>query len=177
MIYRKKNTSMPKLRFLNRYWHFSGDDFSLPVLWNGGIRTIWVLGLTCFILFSGTSFSSSSSSGNNDPNNISSSLSKALDCETSDLISSYIISSIILMCMSIACEIQIFRISLKGTIVDANPRKNLNFYLFLHIILAFMQFCAAFYGFFIVLSMSIENCNKLYSLSSSSPSLLRTTKT
>jgi len=130
---------MPKLRFLDRQWYFGGDDLSLLALWNIGLRTIWISILSTVIMF---------------PNLVGRAPPPATgECPE---LGAYLFGVISIFTVAIACEIQVFRISIRGSIVDYSPRTHLPFFLGCHMVLGALSLCMAVYGWCFVLRPSIS---------------------
>lgn len=58
----------------------------------------------------------------------------------------YLSISIVVSLASILCEIFLARTSIKGTIVNQEPRKPIEFYLTIHLVLGICQFACAIFG-------------------------------
>lgn len=119
---------MPHLVLCNRFWRLGGDELPIPAVCAIFGRVFWIVLLS--ILFMNTNTDN-------------------IDCHTS--LDAYLgLSASVFLC-SIMCEMLIAYSGMQGTIVETEKRNRpLEYYLFIHYLLAIVEVCCAIWGALIV---------------------------
>ena len=120
---------MPHLIYAGRFWKVAGDEFALPALCSSIFRLFWCITMSIFTAFS---------------------FSRLTNCTDGWVILLYLFLSIVVFALSICAEICIFKISLRGTIVQSFIRSDMGKYLTLHSFLGICQLLCAIFGITII---------------------------
>jgi hypothetical protein len=133
---------MPHLQYQGRYWKIAGDEFALPAMCSATLRLFWVVTLLVILCLS---------------------FDRLAECSEGWAIILFIIASIVVFALSIACEMFIFRISLRGTMLEVSERAGLDFYMNGHVVLGVAQALLAVIGFCITQISSFPCSGDFYS--------------
>lgn len=130
---------MPHLVFAGRYWRFAGDEIFLPGFCAMFWRLVWssLLVIIIAVTFNGIS-----------------------TCSDGWLILSYLFVSLGSFLLAIFCEVALIVVSLKGTMVQAEEREPINFYLAVHVVLGVIQMLSAIFGVVLIAAHSGIPCEK-----------------
>ena len=108
---------MAGILLFNRRWNISSDDFFFPVLIELILRAIWLIFQIVLYLKNGS----------------------ILRCKDASLLNVYFIGFLLLMFTIIFTQIMILIISSRGTISNARPRRKINIFLYMRILLLVIE--------------------------------------
>eukprot|EP01036_Dinobryon_divergens_P023752 gene23752-32137_t len=132
---------MPHLNFFDRFWRISNDDFSVPALCSIVYRVLWT---TLLIIALSQTYSAVKSCEN---------------VSSGDTIVSYLFVSIFAFSAAVLCELRIFVISFRGTVIESDERNGMNIYLVLKVVIGILQLILAIIGAVILGLGSRMPCN------------------
>lgn len=128
---------MPGINFLNRRWNFASDDLFYPGLVELISRTVWFVPQLIYYFQSGGTYT----------------------CPDTMLLHIYYIGFLCTMASIIFAQLSIVIISARGTITNSRPRRHMNKFLFLRMLLVLVEVSWSIVGTVWIASISMESCS------------------
>lgn len=136
---------MPHLRYHGRLWRISSDELFFPGIIAIFGRTFWSIVLVIILSYSSRRLSKCPSTGG---------------------LLTYLYLSLIVIVISLFCEVCLVKKSLVGSMVETERREEgLEKFLTAHIVLGGMQFLLAIFGVFVVSRNSFVPCARTFQMS------------
>lgn len=136
---------MPHLRYHGRLWRISSDELIFPGIIAIFGRTFWSIVLVIILSYSSRRLSKCPSTGG---------------------LLTYLYLSLIVIVISLFCEVCLVKKSLVGSMVETERREEgLEKFLTAHIVLGGMQFLLAIFGVFVVSRNSFVPCARTFQMS------------